>query len=69
MLSSKFPVAVYMDFTMLVTILRNDDTWGRIAGWQVKIAEYDIDSRHARTKELTIADGLARMPYESMSQA
>ena len=67
--ASKFPVVVYTDFGALVSILRNDDTRGRIAGWQAKMAEYDIDPRHTKVKNMGIADGLARMPYDSMSSA
>ncbi|KAF8423682.1 hypothetical protein BGX38DRAFT_1147248 [Terfezia claveryi] len=32
------------------------------------MAEYDIDPRHAKNKEMALADGLSRMPYESKSQ-
>lgn len=68
-IASRFPVVVYTDFIALVSILRNDDTRGRIAGWQARMAEYNLNPRHAKTKDLVIADGLARMPYETMTDA
>jgi len=63
---SKFPIIVYTDQSALRTILRGDNAQGRLAGWQARIAEYDLDIRHVPSKELTLATGLSRMPYEIM---
>ena len=41
-LQSRWPVTVYTDTVALVSILQKDDARGRIAGWQVRLAEYEI---------------------------
>lgn len=70
-IQSRFPIAVYTDFAALVSILKGNDSKGRIAAWQARLAEYDIDPRHVKVKHslMIIADGLARMPFDSMNSA
>lgn len=68
-LNAKYPVVVYSDAAALISILGKDDSKGRIAGWRVRISEYNIEPRVAKTKDMAIADGLSRMPYESMDEA
>ena len=67
-LNSQYPVTVFSDTTALVNLLGKDDSKGRIAGWRVRISEYNIEPRNVKIKDMAIADGLARMPYESMDQ-
>lgn len=69
MVASRFPVVVYTNFGALVSILKNDDMCERIAGWQAKMVEYDIDPRHTKIKNMGIADRLACMPYNFMNSA
>ena len=59
---SPFPTKVYTDHQALVTLLRKDDAHGRIAGWQVRLSEYDVEYIHIPGKENALADGLSRMP-------
>lgn len=63
------PIVVFSDASALVSLLGKDDGTGRIAGWRVRISEYNIEPRQAKLKDMAIADGLARMPYDSMDQA
>ena len=63
------PTIVYTDAVALVTILRRDDARGRIAGWQTRLAEYDIKPHHAKIKDMVIANGMARMPYLGQDKA
>jgi len=46
--ASRYLVVVYTDFGALVSIWKNNDMHKRIARWQVKMAEYDIDLRHKK---------------------
>ena len=59
---SWWPIVVYTDVVALVSILRKDDTRGRIA-------EYNFEPRHAKIKDMAIADGMARMPYQGQDKA
>lgn len=68
-LNSRYPVVVYSSSPILVSILGKDDSKGRIAGWRVRISEYDILPRPAKAKDMAIADGFACMLYEYMDQA
>ena len=67
-LNSQYPVTVFSDPTALINLLGKDDSKGRIAGWRVRISEYNIDPRNAKIKDMAIADGLPRIPYEHMDQ-
>ena len=67
-LNTVYPVVVYSDKSALVNRLGKDDGTGRIASWRVRMAEYNIDLRHVKLKDMSIADGLARMPYEHLDQ-
>ena len=60
---------VYTDAVALVSIVRKDDARGRIVAWQVRLAEYEMEPRHAKTKDIAIADGMARMPYQGQDSA
>ena len=68
-LQSRWPIAVYTDAVALISILQKDDTRGRIAGWQVRLAKYEIEPRHTKTKDMAIVDGMARMPYQGRDSA
>lgn len=65
---SRFPIITYIDQHSLVTMLQGDDTKGRMAGWQARMAEYELEIRHAKVGELDVATGLARMPYDVMDE-
>ena len=58
-----------MDAVALVSILQKDDTRGRIAGWQVRLAEYEIEPHHTKIKDMAIVDGMAQMPYQGRDSA
>lgn len=66
--SSRFPIIVYTHQAALLTLLRGDDTKGRMAGWQVRLSEYNIEVRQTRNGEVNFATGLSRMPYEIMDE-
>jgi hypothetical protein len=59
---SPFPTKVYTDHQALISLLRKDDAHGRIAGWQTRLSEYDVEYIHIPGKENGIADGLSRIP-------
>ena len=58
---SKYPVKLYTDHSALVSLLKEDDSHGRIARWQYRLSEYVLDIKHVPGKELAIADGLSRI--------
>jgi len=45
----------------LVTLLQKDDAHGRIARWQVRLAEFDVEYVHIPGIQNAIADGLSRV--------
>ena len=53
---------------MLIHLLKHDDTHGRMACWQPKLAEYDVEYTYLTGKNNTIADGLSRMPESYFKQ-
>jgi len=61
-LGSPFPTIVYTDHLALVSLLKKDDAHGRIARWQVRLSEYDVEYQHISGGENLLADGLSRMP-------
>ena len=67
--NSQHPVIVYSDAAPLVNLLGKDDSKGRIAGWRVRISEYNIEPKSAKVKEMAIADGLPGIPYDQMDEA
>ena len=58
-LQSPYPVAVYTDASALSILKRAEGAKGRIAGWQVRLGEFNTDFRHSKVKDMVIADGLA----------
>lgn len=64
--SSRYPIVVYTHQSALMNLLRGDDTKGRMAGWQIRLAEYDIEVRQTKGGEVNLATGLSRMLYEIM---
>ena len=63
-LQSSYPVAVYTDASALSILKRAEGAKGRIAGWQVRLEEFNTDFRHCKVKDMAIANGLARVPYD-----
>jgi len=61
-LGSPFSTIVYTDHQALVSLLKKDDAHGRIARWQVRLSEYDVEYHHVSGVENRLADGLSRMP-------
>jgi hypothetical protein len=59
-----FPTMLYTDHSALLTVLKGDDTSGRIARWQIRLSEYDIECIHIPGKLNAIADGLSRIRGE-----
>lgn len=62
-ISAKYPVVIYTNATALATIMNGDDVKGRVAVWQMRMSEFITDIRHAKARDMVIANGLARMPY------
>ena len=60
---------VHTDTVALVSILQTDDTRGRIAEWQVRLAEYEIEPYYAKIKDKVIADCMVQMPYQGWDSA
>ena len=72
-IASKHPVLVYTDHSALKTLLTglDNDAHGRIARWQERLGEYDIQLLHrsAKTHFMGIADGLSRLPTRLLQNA
>jgi hypothetical protein len=58
-------IIVYTDHECLKTALKNTDK-GRIVGWQLRLSEYDLQIVHVKGKENVLADGLSRLPVNSI---
>ena len=58
-------IIVYTDHECLKTALKNTDK-GRIVGWQLRLSEYDLHIVHVKGKENVLADGLSRLPADSI---
>ena len=67
-LGSRYAVLVYTDHSALIHLLKHDDTHGRMARWQLKLAEYDVEYMHVPRKDNAIADGLSSMPESYFKQ-
>jgi len=61
-LGSRFQTKVYTDHEALISLLRKHNAYGRIARWQVRLAEYDVEFHHIPGSQNIIADGLSRIP-------
>lgn len=60
-LGSAFPTKVYTDHHALVKLLQIEDGYGRIARWQVRLSEYEVEYIHIPGTQNMIADGLSRL--------
>jgi len=58
-------IIVYTDHECLRTARKNTDK-GRIVGWQLRLSEYDRHIVHVKGKENVLADGLSRLPTDSI---
>ena len=64
---ASIPVILYTDHKALVSILQNAETSSiRIAGWQLRLGEYNLDIVHVKGTENGLADGLSRMPIRAL---
>ena len=59
---SAYPVFAYTDHSALVHLLKHDDTHGKMAIWQQKLSQYDLEYLHVPGTQNAVADGLSRMP-------
>lgn len=64
--SSRFPIVVFTDKQALRAVLKGNEVKGRIAGWQARLAEYNLHIRHVKSTVVELATGLSRMPYDLM---
>ena len=60
-MGSPYPVKLYTDHSALLTTLRADAATGRLARWQLRLSEYNLDIHHIPGKDLAVADGLSRI--------
>jgi len=60
-LGSPFSTKVYTDHKTLIWLLQKDDAHGRIARWQVRLSEFDVEYVHIPGSQNVIADGLSRL--------
>ena len=67
-LRARFPTKVYTDHWALITLLKHNDAHGGIGKWQVKLAEYDLQSVNVPGSQNVIADGLSRLPARYFDQ-
>ena len=65
---SAHPVLVYTDHSALIHLLKGDDAHGKIARWQQKLSEFDVEYVHIPGSKNVIADGLSRMPTPYFEQ-
>jgi len=70
--ASAYPVLVYTDHSALRTLLTgfDNDAHGRIARWQERFGEYDLQLLHCSAKVhfMGITDGLSSLPTRLMGQ-
>ena len=59
---SAYPVFVYTDHSALVHLLKHDDAHEKMARWQQKLSQYDLEYIHVPGTQNAVADGLSRMP-------
>lgn len=60
-LGGPYPVKVYTDHMALLSILQRSEAKGRIANWQYKLSEFDLEFVHVPGKQMAVADGLSRI--------
>ena len=61
-LGATYPTKVYTGHSALISLLKHDDTHGRIGKWQTTLAEYDVQYVHVPGTQNVIADGMSRLP-------
>ena len=70
--ASEYPVLIYTDHSALRTLLTSldNDAHGRIARWQERLGEYDLQLLHrsAKIHLMGIADGLSCLPTRLMRE-
>ncbi|KAL3247644.1 hypothetical protein ABHI18_012339, partial [Aspergillus niger] len=61
---SRFPTILYTDHTALKSVLGDsNNATGRIARWQYRLQEYDLEVIHVPGQTQVVADGLSRLPH------
>ena len=58
---SVHPVKLYTDHQALLKTLKSEDSTGRIAQWQLRLSEYDLNIHHVLGRELAVVNGLSRL--------
>ena len=66
MQAASLPVILYTDHKALLSILQGETTSVRIAGWQLRLGEYNLDIVHVKGTENGLADGLSRTPIRAL---
>ena len=66
MQAASLPVILYTDHKALLSILQGETTSVRIAGWQLRLGEYNLDIVHVMGTENGLADGLSRTPIRAL---
>ena len=66
MQAASIPVILYTDHKALLSILQGESSSTRIAGWQLRLGEYNLDIVHVKGTENGLADGLSRIPVRAL---
>ena len=59
---ASLPVILYTDHKVLLLILQGETISVRIAGWQLRLGEYNLDIIHIKGTENGLTDGLSKTP-------
>lgn len=60
-MGSKYLTKVYTDHEALLSILQKGNAKGRIAAWQYKLSEFDLEIVHIPGKKNVVVDGMSRI--------
>ena len=66
MQAASVPVILYTDHMALLSILQGESYSTRIASWQLRLGEYNLDIVHVMGTENGLADGLSRKPIGAL---
>ena len=66
MQAASIPIILYTDHKALLSILQGESSSTRIADWQLRLGEYNLDDVHVKGTETGLADGLSRIPVRAL---